>query len=162
VRGVDSSAEMIASTPSGSRVSFSVRAAQDLDTVGVDVLVSNAALQWVPQHPELLTTWADQLNDDGWIAFQVPSNFGAPSHRLMAELADSPRCGHGPREPLANRGKSARSPAHNGRARVMWGTIGSGRRSDRALGSGAGSAVARRRVRVGGDSGQVSCPSRSW
>jgi trans-aconitate 2-methyltransferase len=91
VRGVDSSAEMIASTPSGSRVSFSVRAAQDLDAVGVDVLVSNAALQWVPQHPELLTTWAGQLNDDGWIAFQVPSNFGAPSHRLMAELADSPQ-----------------------------------------------------------------------
>jgi len=31
-----------------------------------------------------------------------------------------------------------------------------------ALGSGTGSAVVRRRVRVGGDSGQVSYPSRSW
>lgn len=78
VRGVDTSVEMIERAPTDRGVSFSVQAAQDLDAVGVDVLVSNAALQWVPQHRELLARWAGQLNDDGWIAFQVPANFDAP------------------------------------------------------------------------------------
>src|SRR6185503_1868966 len=29
-------------------------------------------------------------NPCGWLAFQVPNNFTAPSHRLMRELAESP------------------------------------------------------------------------
>jgi trans-aconitate 2-methyltransferase len=90
VRGLDSSPEMIDRAPAGQGVSFQVQAAQDCDALGVDILVSNAALQWVPEHPDLLTKWAGQLNDDGWIAFQVPSNFSAPSHRLMRELVNSP------------------------------------------------------------------------
>lgn len=90
VRGVDSSPDMLDRAPADRGVAFSVQTAQDFDAVGVDVLVSNAALQWVPQHRELLARWAGQLNDDGWIAFQVPANFDAPSHRLMRELADSP------------------------------------------------------------------------
>lgn len=89
--GLDSSPEMIGGAPVGRGANFTVRAAEDVDTIGVDVLVSNAALQWVPQHTELLTQWAGQLNDGGWIAFQVPANFDAPSHRLMRDLADSPR-----------------------------------------------------------------------
>jgi trans-aconitate 2-methyltransferase len=89
--GLDSSPEMIARAPVGRGANFTVRAAEDFDAVGVDVLVSNAALQWVPQHTELLTRWAGQLNDGGWIAFQVPANFDAPSHRLMRDLTDSPR-----------------------------------------------------------------------
>jgi trans-aconitate 2-methyltransferase len=43
----------------------------------------------VPDHIPLLTRWSRQLNPAGWLALQVPSNFGAPSHRLMRELADS-------------------------------------------------------------------------
>lgn len=89
--GVDSSPEMISRAPVGQGACFTVRAAQDVDAVGVDVLVSNAALQWVPKHTELLSRWAGQLNEGGWIAFQVPANFDAPSHRLMRELADSRR-----------------------------------------------------------------------
>lgn len=89
VRGLDSSPEMIGRAPTGPGVGFRVQAAEDFDARGTDVLVSNAALQWVPRHRELLVSWAGQLNDDGWIAFQVPSNFGAASHRLMRELAES-------------------------------------------------------------------------
>jgi trans-aconitate 2-methyltransferase len=37
-----------------------------------DVIISNAVLQWVPGHRELLVRWLDQLADDGWLAFQVP------------------------------------------------------------------------------------------
>ncbi len=89
--GVDSSPEMISRAPVGQGASFEVRAAQDVDARGVDVLISNAALQWVPRHTDLLRRWAGQLNDGGWIAVQVPANFDAPSHELMRQLADSPR-----------------------------------------------------------------------
>ena len=56
-----------------------------------DVVVSNAVLQWVPGHEELLARWAKQLPHGAWLAFQVPGNFGAPSHVRVRELATSPR-----------------------------------------------------------------------
>ena len=52
-----------------------------------DVVVSNAALQWVPEHAELLVRWAGELEAGSWIAMQVPGNFDAPSHRAVRELA---------------------------------------------------------------------------
>jgi trans-aconitate 2-methyltransferase len=56
-----------------------------------DVIVSNAVLQWVPEHRELLTEWAGWLTADGWLGIQVPGNFEQPSHAIMRELAGSPR-----------------------------------------------------------------------
>jgi trans-aconitate 2-methyltransferase len=56
-----------------------------------DVIISNAVLQWVPGHRELLTRWAGQLARGGWLAFQVPGNFDQPSHAIMRDLAASPR-----------------------------------------------------------------------
>lgn len=52
-----------------------------------DVVLSNATLQWVPQHSELLVRWAGQLAAGSWIAMQVPGNFDAPSHQAVRELA---------------------------------------------------------------------------
>jgi trans-aconitate 2-methyltransferase len=90
--GIDSSPEMIAQAGqfAGPRLSFRLGGAADFEATGVDVLVSNALLQWVPGHLELLSRWAAELNPGGWLAFQVPDNFTAPSHRLMRELAESP------------------------------------------------------------------------
>ena len=56
-----------------------------------DVIISNAALQWVPDHRELIASWVDQLADGGWLAFQVPGNFDQPSHAILRELAASAR-----------------------------------------------------------------------
>ncbi len=56
-----------------------------------DVIISNAVLQWVPDHRELLVRWVDQLAKDGWLAFQVPGNFGQPSHAILREMAGSAR-----------------------------------------------------------------------
>ncbi len=56
-----------------------------------DVIISNAVLQWVPGHRELLVRWADQLARGGWMAFQVPGNFDQPSHAIMREMAASDR-----------------------------------------------------------------------
>ena len=53
----------------------------------VDVLVSNATLQWVPGHLDLLPPLVDRVSPGGWLAFQVPGNFAEPSHVLLHDLA---------------------------------------------------------------------------
>ncbi|GDY31383.1 trans-aconitate 2-methyltransferase [Gandjariella thermophila] len=55
-----------------------------------DVVISNAVLQWVPGHQELLAGWAGALPPGAWLAIQVPGNFHAASHALTRELAASP------------------------------------------------------------------------
>ncbi|WP_337059503.1 trans-aconitate 2-methyltransferase [Kineococcus sp. G2] len=91
VRGLDPSPQMLAKAPRDAGVTFSPGTAEEFDATGVDVVVGNAVLQWVPGHRDLLRRWARQLPAGGWLAFQVPSNFDAPSHRLMRELAGAPR-----------------------------------------------------------------------
>lgn len=92
ILGVDSSAAMIAkaeSIPGDDRLHFLLR---DLGSwrpdAGTDVMISNAALQWLPEHRALLPDLVERLSSDGWLAFQVPGNFTAPSHLLLHELAD--------------------------------------------------------------------------
>ena len=53
-----------------------------------DVILTNATLQWVPGHSQLLTRWASALAAGGWLAMQVPGNLDAPSHALMREVAE--------------------------------------------------------------------------
>lgn len=93
IRGLDSSPEMIerARAHRSDQLSFALAGAQDFSATGVDVLISNALLQWVPGHLALLSRWADELPKGGWLAFQVPANFDSPSHRLIRELASAPR-----------------------------------------------------------------------
>lgn len=92
VQGVDSSPEMITRAASVPGVEFRVEDVTDWTMpADTDVVLSNATLQWVPDHHNLLRTWAAALPQDGWLAFQVPGNFGAPSHALMRSLATSPR-----------------------------------------------------------------------
>ncbi|PRH75966.1 trans-aconitate methyltransferase, partial [Streptomyces solincola] len=55
-----------------------------------DLIVSNAALQWVPGHAESFPAWLDGLTAGGVLAFQVPANYTAPSHALLGELCESP------------------------------------------------------------------------
>jgi trans-aconitate 2-methyltransferase len=50
-------------------------------------VVTNAVLQWVPGHLDLLPAWLAALPSRAWFALQVPGNFGAPSHALVRELA---------------------------------------------------------------------------
>ncbi len=89
VVGVDSSAEMIdAARGSGAAVAFEIGDVRDWSAPdGVDVLVSNATLQWLPDHLELLPRLVAQVRPGGWFAFQVPGNFDEPSHTIRTELA---------------------------------------------------------------------------
>jgi trans-aconitate 2-methyltransferase len=93
VTGVDSSAAMIeAARPyAGPRVSFVLDdLARWRPERPVDVLVSNAALQWVPHHRRLLPDLVGSVAPGGWLAFQVPGNFEAPSHRALRAVAAEP------------------------------------------------------------------------
>ena len=91
VEGIDSSPDMIAAAPAADRLSFRVGDVADWDPAGTDVIISNATLQWVPTHRELISQWAAALPAGGWLAFQVPGNFDAFSHVLMRSLAESRR-----------------------------------------------------------------------
>lgn len=91
VEGFDSSQEMIAEA-AAEGVAFSVADARDWQPADdVDVIVSNAALQWIPGHQSLMAGWASALSSGSWLAVQVPGNFDAPSHVLMRRLAGESR-----------------------------------------------------------------------
>ena len=90
ITGIDSSPDMVAAAKARG---ITVEAA-DLRTwtpsADTDVVISNAALQWVPDHADLLRAWAKALPRHAWLAVQVPGNFSAPSHALVRELAADP------------------------------------------------------------------------
>ena len=98
VLGIDSSAEMIRAAMAAGygdsdhrgRLSFEVGDVRDFKAERpVDVIISNAVLQWVPDHHDLLPRWAGYLASGGWLAFQLPGNFDQPSHVALRELARS-------------------------------------------------------------------------
>jgi trans-aconitate 2-methyltransferase len=94
VVGVDASAEMLAAArghDEEGRVQWVQARAEEWSPADVgepvDVLVTNATLQWVPDHLRLLPQWVESLAPGAWFAMQVPDNFDAPSHALMREVA---------------------------------------------------------------------------
>lgn len=100
VVGYDNSPEMLARaeseagpTAGGGTLRFELADAGAWAPRGApyDLIVSNATLQWVPGHAGSFPAWLDGLAPGGVFAFQVPSNFDAPSHVLMRELAGSAR-----------------------------------------------------------------------
>ena len=92
VVGIDSSPEMISAASSIDGVTFRLdditAFRPDPDT---DLLISNAALQWVPGHAELLRSWAAALPPGAWMAWQVPGNLDSPSHAILRDLSSAPR-----------------------------------------------------------------------
>jgi trans-aconitate 2-methyltransferase len=91
VVGIDSSAEMLASAGAATalpNLAFELGTIEDW-TPGPtdDVVVTNAALQWVPSHVSLLPGWLEAMPTGSWFAMQVPGNFGSPSHALMRSIA---------------------------------------------------------------------------
>lgn len=95
VSGIDSSAEMIESaraSGAATTVSFDVGDVVDWHAgAQVDVVIANAVLQWVPEHEALLDRWVGELRSGATLAFQVPGNFDAASHRLIREVAGDDR-----------------------------------------------------------------------
>ena len=57
----------------------------------VDLVYSNAALHWLPDHAALFARVAAMVAPGGVLAVQMPDNFRAPSHTLIADIARSER-----------------------------------------------------------------------
>jgi len=99
VTGVDSSPAMVerARAEHGDEAEFVLADLREHVPGAVpDLVVSNAALQWVPGHLDVLARWRDLLAAGAGatpsgrtIAVQVPANQDAPSHTLLDELASA-------------------------------------------------------------------------
>jgi trans-aconitate 2-methyltransferase len=98
IRGLDSSPEMIARARAvDDSIAFEVADLREWaeGAEPVDVVVSNATLQWIPDHLDLLPTLAGTVRPGGWLAFQVPGNFDQPSHTIRRDLAaEAPYADH--------------------------------------------------------------------
>nr|WP_282557748.1 methyltransferase domain-containing protein [Providencia burhodogranariea] len=52
-----------------------------------DVIFSNAALQWLPDHISLYTRLVNNLTEGGYLAVQTPDNLQEPPHKIALEIA---------------------------------------------------------------------------
>jgi trans-aconitate 2-methyltransferase len=107
--GVDSAPEMIeAARKRLPGVAFEIanirqwRAGQPLD-----VILANAALQWIPGHETLMPALIGRLSPGGVLAVQMPDNLDEHSHRLMREIA-----GAGPWAAKLKNAAGARAERH--------------------------------------------------
>jgi trans-aconitate 2-methyltransferase len=94
--GIDSSPAMLerAREHATSAVRFELGGIEDFDGAGgYDVVFTNAALHWVPDHPALLARLRAALRPGGQLAVQVPANTDHPSHALAFEVAAEPPFG---------------------------------------------------------------------
>ncbi len=91
ITGVDDSAEMLAKAAAESPDITWQQA--DLGTWRpshpADLIYSNAALHWLPDHAKLFPKLLDGLAPGGVLAVQIPRNFSAPSHTSISEAARS-------------------------------------------------------------------------
>jgi trans-aconitate 2-methyltransferase len=90
VLGVDDSAEMLAAARAraiAGRLAFEHGDIATFAGGPFDLVFSNAALHWVPDHAALLAWLASLISPAGVLAVQMPANFEAPSHTLTRAIA---------------------------------------------------------------------------
>ncbi len=90
--GIDSSAAMLekAAVQAGAGLSFRREDLALFSEGGFDVVLSNAALHWVPDHGALLARLAALLAPGGQLAIQVPANDRHQSHAVARDVAREP------------------------------------------------------------------------
>ncbi len=92
VTGLDSSAEMISvarkTYPDQEWILADANTWQS--AVPYDIVFSNAALQWLPDHDRLLPRLLAQVAPGGALAFQIPSRIYSLSHQLILDVAAEP------------------------------------------------------------------------
>lgn len=90
--GLDNSLEMIGaareSFPEGSWILGDIAGWHDPDSF--DLVFSNAALQWVPDHGSLFPRLMARLKTGGVLAAQMPAHLASPLHRQILEVAEAP------------------------------------------------------------------------
>jgi trans-aconitate 2-methyltransferase len=96
ITGLDSSKEMVAQARAahdwGEWVcADAARLGGGADRGAWDLVFSNAALQWIPDHERLVPALFGLVRPGGALAVQVPANAGSPLHRSLLRTADDPR-----------------------------------------------------------------------
>ncbi|MDE2284093.1 MAG: trans-aconitate 2-methyltransferase [Hyphomicrobiales bacterium] len=89
VLGLDSSPDMLRKARERLPRCIFVQAdiAAWLPPSGTDLLFANAALQWIPDHPQMMRRLLEALPGGGVLAVQMPDNTREPSHVLQREVA---------------------------------------------------------------------------
>lgn len=91
--GLDSSPEMIAaasvSYPDG-RWELADAARWVADTP-LDLVFSNATLQWIPNHSDLFPHLWKQVAPGGALAVQMPAHYGSLARQILFEVSSDPR-----------------------------------------------------------------------
>jgi trans-aconitate 2-methyltransferase len=92
VTGLDNSAAMIeAARSTHPELSWVLSGIEEWEpTQRFDVVFSNAALQWVPDHGPLVQRLMAAVAPGGALAFQIPARRYALVQELMREVADDP------------------------------------------------------------------------
>ena len=93
ITGVDSAAEMINAAieahPRGRWILSDIVKWAAEEEQQFDVVFSNAALQWLPDHTSLYPKLVARVAVGGALAIQIPSSSDRPAHRLLREMAAS-------------------------------------------------------------------------
>ena len=88
--GIDSSETMLAKANAFAAPSLRFRLGS-IETFTadepLDLIFANASLQWVDDHPALLSKLTSFLAPGGQLAVQIPANDAHPSHAIAAEIA---------------------------------------------------------------------------
>ena len=94
ILGIDNSEEMIdAAAKSYPGLAFQVfDAGSDLSPLGndFDVVFSNACIQWIPDHKNLLPQMFSLLSKGGILAVQVPMIWKEPIHEALEAISSAP------------------------------------------------------------------------
>lgn len=90
ITGVDASPEMLERGRSSAAPGITWQQADLADwapRAPVDLVYSNAALHWLPNHARLFVHLMECVASRGVLAVQMPHNFHAPSHTAIADTA---------------------------------------------------------------------------
>lgn len=114
VVGIDRSPEMLARAAADDArhaVEWQASAIEDWrPRAPVDLVFSNAALHWLPDHEQLFPRLLTTLAPGGVLAVQMPASWRLPSHRLMRETLADGGAGGIPLGPPELRERLARPP----------------------------------------------------
>lgn len=91
ILGVDNSPNMIETAKRNfPSLDFKIcDAGKDLSMIDddFDVVFSNACIQWIPNHKQLLKNMIELLKTGGILAVQTPMNYNEPIHKIIGEVS---------------------------------------------------------------------------
>ncbi len=103
VIGMDNSHEMLDRAEGAANVEFQFGSIEDFAPDSPpDLIFSNAALHWLPDHDRLFPRLLNLVAEGGELAVQMPDNWQAPTHTLITDvLTDQGLTVGMPRNPVA-------------------------------------------------------------